>query len=131
MRKSFPAKTLTVAATSFLSALVGGTFLLTGMVGANAAESTSCHVAAPTSATSQYGNQNITWTATGNCDGVSIDLVSITGDSESTLTTDDLTSDRKATFTYGTLTPGTTYEFRIHGKSASTNTPIVLKTVAG
>lgn len=129
MRKSFPAKTVTVAATSFLSALLGGTLLLTGMVGANAAETTSCHIAAPTSATSAYGNEQITWTGSGNCEGVTIDLVSITDAGETVLSSDDLTEDATATFTYGTLVAGSSYEFRIHGKAGDSATPIVLKTV--
>lgn len=130
MRKSLSAQSLTVATTSFLVALVAGGALLMGTGGASAASDATCHISAPVETANAFGNHVMTWTGAGNCGGVSVNLVAVTGTESTILQSDALADDYTATFTYGSVANGTVYQFEILGESATTADPITLKTVS-
>lgn len=131
MRKSLINKTATVAVTSFTGALAAGGFFLFGMVGANAAGETNCNILTPVETVSEYGMTTLDWTAEGNCTGVVINLVSIDQSGTEKIVTSDNLEDLTASFTYGTLAVGTSYDFQVVGATAETNTAVSIKTVVG
>lgn len=122
-------RTLATATASFFAALIAGTAVMAGLGAASAAGPSTCHVSEPTSAVTDTGNTQTTWVADGNCIGVTIDMVMIDANGETTLSSDHLDEDLTASFTYGVLVGGTSYEFRIHGSTEDTATPVVLTTV--
>jgi hypothetical protein len=123
-------KAITLATTSFAASLVFGTLVLFGSGGANASTTTNCSIEKAVETQNDNGNNVITWTATGDCHGVTIDMIEVDANgTETTLQSDDLDTDLTSTFTYGTLAAGTSYDFRAHGKTESTKTPVSLKSV--
>ena len=132
MRLSPSTRTITgFAVASFSTALLTGSLVLTGLAGAHADTDFACRVTAGATTVSELGNTTATWTATGNCTDITVNLVAVTTSGEKVLSTDNLGVDGLATFTYGTLPAGTNYEFQIQGKSAETSTPTILSTITG
>jgi hypothetical protein len=124
-------RNLRLAALSFTAALGAGTIVMSGLLGANAATDTTCHIATPTETVNVSGNTTLTWTSAGDCADITVSLVAVTTVGEKTLATDSIGNDNTATFTYGTLPAGTAYDFRIQGASGQAATPQTLTTRTG
>lgn len=125
-------KSLSVVITAFTGAFVAGTIVLFGG-GANAASTDACTVSKPAVvADASTGMTDISWTASGTCGGVSIDMVMVDVDgSEKVIQSDSIADDLAGSFRYGTLVSGTSYDFRVHGETDSTSAPVSLYTVEG
>lgn len=131
MSASLSKKSISVAAGSFLFALTSGTVLMFGIGGANAASTEACTVAKPVTSVTATGNNTITWNTSGNCEGVKVELYMVNVDgSETLIQTDSVVEDNQATFTYGVIASGTSYDFRISGSTENTATPVSLTKIS-
>lgn len=123
-------KSISVAGGTFLFALTSGLAIMFGMGGANAADSQACTVAKPVTSVTASGNNIITWSTTGNCEGVTVTLhmVDVKG-VDNIVQTDDVSVDNQASFTYGAIPAGHVYDFKIQGTTEGTKTPVSLTTL--
>ncbi len=129
--RTFTKKALKTGLISFFAAGGIAGLVFVGGLGANAAESNSCHINSSTSKITPFGNHVLTWGASGDCAGVTVSLVAVTANSSQVLQADPLSPSLSASFTYGVIEAGTTYDFVVAGKTPATKKPIVLKTVSG
>lgn len=125
-------KSISVASGSFLFALTTGVAILFGIGGANASQTDVCTVEKSVTSVDQNGNNSITWDTKGNCTGVEVKLYMVHPDgSEQLLQKDDVSEDSYASFTYGVIPQGLSYDFRIQGSTESTKTPVSLIILKG
>lgn len=125
-------KSISVAGGSFLFALTTGVAVLFGIGGANASQTEVCTVEKPVTSVDLNGNNSIVWETKGNCTGVAVKFYMVHPDgSEQLLQKDDVSEDGYASFTYGVIPAGLTYDFRIQGSTENTKTPVSLLVLKG
>jgi hypothetical protein len=131
MMRTFSRKAATVAGTSFLSALAGGSVIFGGVVGVQAAQVPTCTVQAADQQVTEFGHTQVTWTADGECGGVSVALTQVVDGARTVLVQDALDGDGTAQFVFGAVPAGTVYDFVIFGVTEETAAPVSLLSFAG
>lgn len=131
MRTTFSLPRLrNIVGASLVGSFFAGLAFFAGLGGATAAPETTCTLTQPATAV-EAGLHVVTFAADGNCGGVSVDLIEVGISGERVLASDALDGDNAAEFSFGAVPAGSTYEFRVAGKTDTTAEPVTVATFAG